>query len=358
MKTTIASFEVTYTQYLNEQGKILSALPTFAQDKAHLLKLYKQMVLTRVFDTKAIALQRTGKMGTYASTLGQEAIGTAIGDAMLQDDVFIPYYRDYSTQLQRGVTMAEIYRYWGGDERGSCFANNQNDFPISVPIASQYLHAAGVGYAIKYRNQKQVVVVTGGDGATSEGDFYEAMNAAGVWQLPVVFIVNNNQWAISVPRSQQTASQTIAQKAIAAGFTGEQVDGNDVIAIREVCEQAIDKARKGNGPTLIEAITYRLCDHTTADDASRYRPQAEFDAARPRDPIARLQHYLVSQGFWDDTAEQQWVAHCQQQVQQAADEYLQTPPQPIEAMFDYMYAKWPDALAQQRQSVLEEANNG
>src|SRR5580704_3563749 len=208
---TVAQFDVTYTQFLNEKGKLVAPLPAIAKNHLALKELYKIMVLTRTFDKKAIALQRTGRMGTYAPINGQEAISAAIGHAMRPEDVFIPYYRDYAAQIQRGVKMSEILAYWGGDERGSQFACNSEDLPICVPIASQCLHAAGIAFAFQYKNEARVAVVCVGEGGSSEGDFYEAINAAGTWNLPMVFVVNNNQWAISVPRDKQTGTQTIAQ---------------------------------------------------------------------------------------------------------------------------------------------------
>lgn len=355
--TTIAHFEIQHTQYLDPQGKPTQALPEWANDKATLLKLYKNMVLARVFDTKAIALQRTGKMGTYAPIHGQEAIGTAMGHCMQPEDVLVPYYRDYAAQIQRGVKMSEIYQYWGGDERGSCFADNKEDMPICVPIASQCLHATGIAFAFQYRQQKRVAVVAIGDGGTSEGDFYEALNVAGDWNLPVVFIINNNQWAISVPLSKQTHTETLAQKAIAAGFVGEQVDGNDMIAMCDVLNKAIEKARSGKGPTLIEAMSYRLCDHTTADDAGRYQPKDEVEKAKPNEPIGRFKRYLESQNFWDDAQEAVLQAECAQKVQVAADEYANVSLQPIENIFDYHYAELPDCLIEQRAVAIEEFNH-
>lgn len=352
--TTVAQFEIPYVQILNEQGTLCAPLPAFAQDPTVLLKLYEIMVQTRVFDKKAIALQRTGKMGTYAPIYGEEAISTAIGHAMQVDDVLIPYYRDYAAQLQRGVKMSEIYTYWGGDERGSHFAHNLEDLPICVPIASQCLHAAGVAFAFKYRHQARVAVVSVGDGGTSEGDFYEAINVAGAWHLPVVFIINNNQWAISVPRSKQTNCQTLAQKAIAAGFPGIQVDGNDVLACRQVVGEAIEQARRGKGPTLIEALTYRLSDHTTADDATRYQPAEEVTQAQPKEPIGRLRHYLEQHALWDKNQEATLLKTCTEQVQQAVDEYLKCSPQPISNIFDYHYAELPEYLVEQRAIAMEE----
>lgn len=353
--TTVAQFDITFTQFLNEQGELVGALPKLAENHTALKELYKVMVLTRTFDRKAIALQRTGKMGTYAPINGQEAISTAIGHAMRPEDVFIPYYRDYAAQLQRGVKMSEILAYWGGDERGSQFACNSEDLPICVPIASQCLHAAGVAFAFKYRSQPRVAVVCIGEGGTSEGDFYEAMNVAGTWNLPLVFVVNNNQWAISVPRDKQTGTQTIAQKAIAAGFTGLQVDGNDVMATRQVIGDAIEKARRGEGPTLIEALTFRLCDHTTADDATRYQPSDEVETAKPKEPISRFKHFLIQQNIWTAQDEEELVLHCSKEVEKAVDEYLSATPQPISSIFDYHYAKLPDYLIEQRAIAMEES---
>lgn len=355
--TTVAQFEITYTQFLNEKGTLLEALPKYVQDPKTLKELYKVMVLTRTFDKKAIALQRTGKMGTYAPINGQEAISTAIGHAMRPDDVFIPYYRDYAAQLQRGVKMSEILAFWGGDERGSQFACGSQDLPICVPIASQCLHATGVAFAMKYRNESRVAVVCIGEGGTSEGDFYESINVAGTWNLPIVFVVNNNQWAISVPRDKQTGTQTIAQKAIAAGFKGLQIDGNDVVAARQTIGEAIEKARRGEGPTLIEAITYRLCDHTTADDATRYQPCEEVEAAKLKEPIARFKHFLMEEKIWAAKDEEQLVIECAKQVEQAVEEYLTSKPQPVTSMFDYHYAELPEYLVEQRAIAMEEANH-
>jgi len=344
----IATFTIEHTQFLDPQGNPTQTLPSFAQDLKNLIALYRKMVLLRVFDAKAVALQRTGKMGTYASTLGQEAVSVAIGNAMRKEDVLCPFYRDYGAQFERGVMMAEILTYWGGDERGSSFSNCAEDFPICVPIGTQILHAAGVATAFKLRKQPRVAVSTFGDGATSEGDFYEAINLAGAWHLPVVFVVNNNQWAISVPRGAQSGAQTLAQKAIAGGFAGEQVDGNDIIAMRYVMDKALAKARSGGGATLIEALTYRLSDHTTADDATRYRDKAELQQAWQEEPILRLRNYLMNQKAWSQQEEDSLLADCAQQVDTAVQQYLALKPQTVENMFDYHYAKLPHDLAEQR----------
>lgn len=358
MLSIVAQFEIPFVQLLNPEGHLCGSLPDFAEDPSTLTQLYRQMVRARLFDKKAIALQRTGKMGTYAPINGQEAISTAIGHAMRPEDVFIPYYRDYAAQFQRGVKMSDILRYWGGDERGSDFSGDSQDLPICVPIASQCLHAAGVGFAFKYRHEPRVAVVCIGDGGTSEGDFYEAMNVAGAWKLPVVFIINNNQWAISVPLRQQTATKTLAQKAIAAGFEGMQVDGNDLLATRSVIGDAIEKARRGEGPTLIEALTYRLSDHTTADDATRYQPADDVAEATLKEPIRRFRHFLHERQLWDETKEKALLESCAEEVQQAVDDYLNTPPQPITSIFDYHYAELPDYLIEQRAIAIEEFEHG
>jgi 2-oxoisovalerate dehydrogenase E1 component subunit alpha len=354
MVTVVAQFDITYTQFLDSHGELTEQLPDFVSDTSTLVELYKNMAQVRAYDQKAIALQRTGKMGTYAPINGQEAISTAIGHAMKKDDVLVPYYRDYGAQLLRGVKMSEIYAYWGGDERGSQFECNSEDLPICVPIASQCLHAAGVAFAFKYKKQQRVAVGCIGDGGTSEGDFYEAINVAGAWNLPVVFVVNSNFWAISVPRDMQTAAKTIAQKAIAAGIKGLQVDGNDIIAMRHEIGLAIERARNGKGPTVIEALTYRLCDHTTADDASRYQPQDEVTTAQSKEPLSRLKLYLSNQNCWDDEKEKALQLEIAANVQHAVDEYTTRTPQKVSDIFDYHFATLPDYLIEQRAMALED----
>src|SRR5919197_1412829 len=228
----IARFEVRRRSYLAPDGSVLRPLPAFASDSAALLALYRGMVLTRAFDLKAVSLQRTGRLGTYAVSLGQEAVSVGVASAMREQDVLLPSYRDNGALIWRGVKLEEILLFWGGDERGNHFSGPADDFPFCVHVGSQAPHAAGVAYAFKLRKQPRVAVCMFGDGATSKGDVYEAMNFAGVHKLPVVFVATNNQWAISVPLRLQTGSETLAQKAIAAGFAGEQVDGNDVVAGR------------------------------------------------------------------------------------------------------------------------------
>src|SRR5438309_5689821 len=244
----VARFEVHRRAYLAPDGTVLRQPPDFVADADLLISFYRAMVLARTFDLKAVSLQRTGRLGTYAVSLGQEAAAVGIASAMRPEDVLLPSYRDNGALIWRGVKLEDILLFWGGDERGNHFSGPVQDFPFCVPVGSQAPHAAGVAYAFRLRKQPRVAVCMFGDGATSKGDVYEAMNFAGVHKLPVVFVATNNQWAISVPLRLQTGSETLAQKAIAAGFIGEQVDGSDVVAMRAAAEEAIAAARDSKGP--------------------------------------------------------------------------------------------------------------
>lgn len=351
--TTISTFQVNYTQFIDPAGQPVAEMPPECREPSVLLAIYRTMVLTRAFDAKAVALQRTGQLGTYASSLGQEAIGASVGAAMDEDDVLAPNYRDCGTQIARGVSLFELLLYWGGDERGSDFAGPRQDFPVCIPVGTQSCHAVGAAAAFKLRHEPHAAVCTLGDGATSKGDFYEALNLAGTWRLPVVFVVNNNQWAISVPRSAQTAAETLAQKAIAAGIPGEQVDGNDAVAVHHAVLNALERARDGHGACLIEAVSYRLCDHTTADDATRYRDDKEVGEQWAKDPIARLRKYLTHIGAWTKDDEERLISDCSTRIDAAVQQYLDTPPQPPESMFDFLYAALPEALVEQRGLAAE-----
>src|SRR6516164_5291845 len=352
----IARFEVRRRSHLAPDGTVLRPLPSFASDTGVLVSLYRGMVLTRAFDLKAVSLQRTGRLGTYAVSLGQEAVSVGIASAMRAEDVVLPSYRDNGTLLWRGTKMEEILLFWGGDERGSLSSGPAHDFPYCIPVGSQAPHAAGVAYAFKLRKEPRVAVCFFGDGATSKGDVWEAMNFAGVHKLPVVFVANNNQWAISVPLKLQTAAETLAQKSIAAGFYGEQVDGNDVTAVRAAAEEAIAAARAGEGPRFIEALTYRLSDHTTADDAARYRPPQEVQARWREEPIARLRAYLVGKQAWGKSQEEELAADCQKQIEAAIERYLATAPRAPQTMFDHLYAELPPTYASQRAELTGGSN--
>ncbi len=356
--TTVATFEIHYSQFLDRDGRVVQPLPDFARAGEDLIPLYRAMVLTRRFDAKAVALQRTGRLGTYSESLGQEAVGVAVADAMRPADVLAPTYREAAAVLGRGVTLEELLLYWGGDERGSDYAGPREDFPISIPVGTHPLHAVGAAYAFKLRREERAAVAVFGDGATSKGDVWEALNFAGALRLPVVFVAINNQWAISMPYKAQTAAETVAQKAIAAGFEGLQVDGNDVIAVRHAVGGALSKAYAGDGPTLIEALTYRMSDHTTADDAERYRAADEVSDHWRDDPVARLRGYLGECGVWGKEDEAKLIADIDARLDAAVETYEATPPQPPEAMFDDLYAELPAALAEQRAAVRGDAGEG
>lgn len=354
---TTLRFEFDYTQFVGPDGQAVAELPAIANDREILVRLYRSMVLTRTFDAKAVALQRTGRLGTYPSSLGQEAVTVGVGDATQPSDVFLGTYREHGAQIERGVTLQEMLLFWGGDERGTNYAGPREDFPPCIPIGSHAPHAVGVALAMRLRGEARAAVCVMGDGATSKGDVYEAMNAAGVWALPVLFVVNNNQWAISVSRAQQTASKTLAQKAIACGFNGEQVDGNDVIAVRQVVDEALARMRNGDGPHLIEAITYRMTDHTTADDAGRYRDEHEVSEHWKEDPIKRLRIFLTENHGWSRNEEEDLISGCQDAVDVGVAAYLETAAQDPESMFDYLYETLPEALASQRSALSVRRNS-
>src|SRR3990167_4749261 len=297
-----------------------------------------------------VNLNRMGKLSTYPEATGQEGFSVGVGYAMNSDDYCVYYYRDQGTKMMRHIKPNEIMAYWGGDERGNHFQNNTTDMPNCVPIATQYTQAAGVAFAVKYKEKKNAVVVTGGDGSTSKGDFYEAMNVAATWQLPLVFAINNNQWAISVPLDQQTHTATLAEKAVAVNMPCLQADGNDIIAVIYAMQLALEHAYDGRGPTLIEAVSYRRCNHTTADDATRYQPAEAVKAAQALDPILRLEKYLLAQNILTEEKIRIILTRCKDNIQASIDIFLQPPkPKPTD-MFDWLYETLPKQYQEQRQA--------
>lgn len=346
-----ANFQVPYLQFLDEHSQLTQGLPEFATDE-WLIDCYQKMSRVRIFDTQMVNLHRTGKIGTFPSSQGQEAVFTGMALAMHKEDVHCPFYRDQGVMMHRGYALEDILAYWSGDERGNASIAANEDFPICVPIASQCLHATGVAFAIKHRKQARVVITDIGEGGTSKGDFYEAMNLAGAWHLPMVFVINNNQWAISVPAEKQTACETFAQKGIAAGLDVVQVDGNDVIAVFFAMQYAIKQARSGGKPTVIEAVTFRLCDHTTVDDASRYMDHDLKRTAWKHEPIARLGYYLESNHLWSKDKEAELQKSYKTEVETALSAYFTREKQPPESMFDYLFEKLPDAYLEQRDDLL------
>jgi 2-oxoisovalerate dehydrogenase E1 component alpha subunit len=335
---------IDYIQFLSPEGEPSNAAGELAQDEELLTSFYRAMTKTRAFDGKAIALQRTGQLGTFASALGQEAIGVGVASAMKERDVLVPAYRDHAAQFIRGMTMTDCLLYWGGDERGSDYATPRTDFPNCVPVATQVAHAVGAAYSFLLRKQDRVAVCFVGDGGTANGGFYEALNMAGVWKVPLVVVISNNGWAISTPCQLESATKTLAQKSVAVGIEGLQVDGNDVVAVYDVALRAIEKARSGSGPTLIEAVTYRLGDHTTADDATRYRDPEILRREWTREPIARLRNYLTRRDIWTQDKEASLLKECAAEVEKAVAVYLAAPMPTCEAMFDHLYATLPEPM--------------
>ena len=340
-------------EILDTEGRVDSALMPEI-DPSRTRDLYRDMVLMRTFDTKALKMQRQGRMGTWPPIKGQEAVQAGVAMAMGENDWLIPAFREHGIMVLRGVPLHLVFAYWAGDERGSCYPEEVRCFPVAVPVGSQWQHGAGVGLSLKLRGEEAVAVTFGGDGSTSEGDFHEAVNCAGVYGAKTVFVIQNNQWAISVPLHRQTAAKTLAQKAHAYGIPGIQVDGNDVFAVYAAATEAIERTRLGEGPCLIEAVTYRLGDHTTADDASRYRPDEELVKWEGRDPILRLRRYLVEQGLWDDDQEAVLLEEATNWVDGQVTLLEEMEPQTPEEIFTSMYADPPPHVEEQMRSLLEE----
>jgi pyruvate dehydrogenase E1 component alpha subunit len=323
-----------------------------ALDDQQVRRMYRQMLLLRIYDRKAVSLQRQGRFGTYAQMEGQEASLVASTYALQPQDWITTSYRETGAMWLHGVPLKQLSLYWMGNEFGSHMPEGVRVLPISIPVGSHPLHAVGLAYAGKYRQDDSVAIAYFGDGATSEGDVHEAMNLAGVYSVPCIFFCQNNQYAISVPRHEQTVSSTIAQKALAYGFPGVLVDGNDIFAVCAVTQEAVERARCGQGPTLIEAYTYRMGAHTTADDPTKYRDDAEVEEWRPRDPLLRVQKYLHHCGQWSEDWEQQLIEECTAEVEQAMEEAAAVTPPPPQDMFRYMYADMTPALIEQEAALL------
>jgi pyruvate dehydrogenase E1 component alpha subunit len=346
---TIATFAVPRLMVLDEQGNAdASLMPTLAD--GDIRRIYERMVLARAFDQQAVKLQREGRLGTYPPIIGQEAAQVGSAWALQAGDWVFPSFREMGVHLTLGYPADRLFRYWAGDEEGQCPPEQFNIFPICVSVATQIPHAVGAAMAARYRKDSAVMVAYFGDGATSKGDFHEGFNLAGVFRLPVVFICQNNQWAISIPVTGQTAARSLAQKAIAYGFPGVQVDGNDVFAVYRATSEALARARSGGGPTFIECLTFRMADHTTADDAARYRPPEEVARWQGRDPLLRLELFMAQRGLWDAAFGQQCRTGAEVTVSAAVKAMEGAPPPERAAMFRHTLA----ALAPRQAAQLEE----
>ena len=341
--------EDTMYQVMDENGIIINSDHDNKLSDEKAKQSYEKMLFARQADLKAVSFQRQGRMYTYPPNLGQEAIAVAAGMVIHNEDWLVPAFRELGAYLAKGMSLKEFFLYFRGHEDSLIFENANNMLPFSVPIASQLLHAVGIGYAINYRNEKNKAVFTFvGDGGTSEGDFHEALNFAAVWKVPVVFIVQNNQFAISVPFKKQTASINIAVKSAAYGITGIKVDGNDIFAMYDAVQSSADYARKGNGPVLIEALTFRSGAHTTSDDPSKYRTQKEEDEWEKKDPILRMRKYLENKNLWDKKEEEKLLDQYNLEIDRQFEEAEKYPAGSLNDVFQYQYEKLPDELKRQK----------
>lgn len=344
-----------YLSILDEDGGLDEDLEPDLDDEM-LLEMHRVMLLSRRFDDRRLRWQRSGRIGTFAPVKGQEAAQLGAVAALEDDDWMVPSFRETAAATWRGAPLTSFVLFDAGFNEGAAVEEGSRDLPIAIPVASQVPHAAGLGYAMKQTGADDVVMVFFGDGATSEGDFHEGMNFAGVFELPVVFVCQNNQWAISVPREEQTASKSIAQKALAYGFPGLQVDGNDILASYVACSEAVDRARSGEGPMLVELSTYRLSVHTTADDPSKYRSEEEEEEWNERDPLPRFQGYMKEKGLLDDDAIDELESEIEDQIDgvwdEASERMDELAKQP-EAMFDHVYAEMPAHLTEQRRAFID-----
>lgn len=311
------------------------------------LGLYRKMVFLRVADQKAVALQRQGRIGTYAPYIGQEAAQVGSAYALEEGDWVFPSFREMAVLYMRGVPLRYMFVYWMGNEMGQRFPEEVRVFPVSIPVGTHPLHAVGAAWAATIQGEKICTVAYFGDGATSKGDFHEAMNFAGVFRTPTIFFCQNNQYAISVPRSIQSASRTLAQKALAYGFRGVQVDGNDLFAVYVATKDARARAVSGGGPTLIEAVTYRFGPHTTADDPTKYRTEEDVEAWRPLDPLLRLRRYLGARGLWNDEMEEEIRAEAEAEVNTIVQEAEAFPEPEVEDIFRYTFEELTPILQEQ-----------
>lgn len=337
-------------QIMDETGKIVKPdlMPEIDDDQ--LLEMYKTMLFSRVVDIKTLQYQRQGRMLTYAPNLGQEATQVGTIAATEKTDWMASAFRELGCWLYRGAPLEKILLYWYGNEWGMNMPEHVRILPVNVPIASQMQHAAGLAYAAKYRGESDIAISYVGDGGTSQGDFHESLNFAATMNTPNVFIVQNNQYAISTRRAVQTHSATIAQKAIAYDMPGIQVDGNDIFAVYAATKEAVDRARNGEGPSLIECYTYRLGAHTTADDPTKYRDDAEVKEWEAKDPIDRLRKYLIKKKLWSDEQDEAQKAEFEETVKTTFERVEKSEPVPLEDVFDYHYAQRTPELERQYQA--------
>ena len=349
--TTIGPFEFSSLQVLDEEGHPDERLEPEISDDLR-WAMYRHMMRARMADDKLLKLQRQGRVGTFAPCTGQEAAVVGPALAMTETDWFVQAFRELGGLLVRGVPIWKYYLYYAGYEEGNVWPEAPRTLPTSVPVASQLLHAVGLTYAARLRGEEQTAAVAFvGDGGTSQGDFHEALNMASVWNLPVVFVIQNNQWAISTPRSSQARARTLAQRAAAYDIHGIQVDGNDVLATYKAVSEALARGRQGHGPTLVEAVTYRLVMHTTADDPKKYRDEEEVAKVWwPKEPLRRFRRYLEHKGLWDEDREKALVAEIREELAEATNRFEEWVARDVDPLvaFDNLFEAVPPSLQRQR----------
>jgi len=348
-------YRIEYLSVLNEKGEVDEELEPDLPEEL-LVKLHRFMLLNRRFDERMLSLQRQGRIGTFAPIKGQEASQLGAVALLEEDDWLFPSFREMAAETWRGKTLESVLLSYGGYNEGGLIPEGLNNLPVAIPVSTQLPHAVGVAYGLKYREEKAIAMAFFGDGGTSEGDFHESLNFAAVFQTPVVFVCQNNQWAISIPRSHQTHSKTLAQKALAYGIPGIQVDGNDILAVYVAAKECIDRARSGEGPGMIECVTYRMSVHTTADDPKRYRKDEEVEEWAERDPLTRFQKYLTDKGLLSEEEIDSLEEEIKKEIKEAVDSYEKKQKDlgdPLE-MFDHVYDELPPHLEKQREELKQE----
>lgn len=345
------NYSMLVDQVLTPEGRVVGPLPNLSPEQ--LVNIYRYMLFGRVFSDYMVALQRQGRMGTFSPVNGQEAVSVAMALPLQPGDWLLGSYREYLAYHLKGVPLLAQLDRWGGGIIDS-FPREAGCLPLQVVLGAQVLHGVGVAQAIKYRKDPYVVVAACGDGATSEGDFNEALNFAGVFKAPNVFVVINNGWAISTPREHQTAAHYIADRAAGFGIPGYVVDGNDVLALYNIIAGRVAKARAGEGPALIEAITYRLGAHTTADNPDKYRNEAELQQWRQRDPLIRYRKFLTDQNLLTETTDERLRQEATAEIESAIQTFEAQPPPGPQEIFDIVYADPPPQLKRQKNELLHE----
>jgi pyruvate dehydrogenase E1 component alpha subunit len=351
MFETLALTDKEYLSLLDPDGNLNNITPQLPLlSDQELLSAYRLMLLTRKADEWAVSLNRQGRMATYPPNKGQEANAVGAVLAMREDDWLVPAFREMGALIAKGIPLQQVYMYWYGNEQGGNLPPElYHTLPIAIPVGSQPLHAVGIAYAEKLKASGRIALTFMGEGATSQGAVHEAFNLAGVWNVGVVFYVQNNQWAISLPTEKQTASRTLAEKACAYGFESIRVDGNDLLAVYAATRLGAQVAREKSRPVLIEGVTYRLGAHTTADDPKLYRDETQVSGWLEKDPLIRLEKYLLGRGLLTEEDREELAAAVLEESKRAFEKAEGETDPSLEDTFRYTFATLPPILERQLQ---------